>query len=150
MTTVLDIPLKDAIRACEACELRRQCHGPTPGRAPTGRARVMVVGAEPGFTEDASGRAWSGVPGRMMNALFEFIAVDPASEVYWTNLLKCRTHRTHTVTDEERAFCADVWLRREIDEVHPEVIVPVGAEAVRYFTGQSIDKVERVVHEWEG
>ena len=147
--TTLAIPLAERVAACTACGLRAQCRKPVPARGPA-TARVLIVGDMPGYMEDVTGRAWSGEPGKLIAALLDYVGLDPTTDVAYTNLLKCRPRRGYEVSDEERAFCAEQWLAEEIAEVQPEIVVPVGPEAARYFIPgmKNLESVERVVHRW--
>ncbi len=98
-------------------------------------ARLFVVGEAPAAgAPDAdewrggnlTGLAYtSRVSGRAVRALVADAAEDLA---YYTNAVKCHPPGNRDPTPEERANCRR-WLRRELNAVAPEVVLPTGKHA---------------------
>lgn len=107
-------------------------------------AWMMIVGQAPGSTECETGRPFNGPSGIR---LFEWLAEagwDEASfraTQYMTAVTKCYPGRASSGKGDrapsraEQDLCAP-FLRRELNLVDPEVIVPVGSLAVRRFVGK--------------
>ena len=58
--------LRDAINACRGCELYRRATQGVPGEGPA-RARLMLVGEQPGNDEDLAGRPFVGPAGQLLD-----------------------------------------------------------------------------------
>jgi uracil-DNA glycosylase len=120
---------------CTRCDLHRDATQTVFGEGPV-PASLMLVGEQPGDQEDQAGRPFVGPAGRVLDDALEQAGLDRSS-LYVTNAVKHfkwkprgkrRLHQRPT-TGEVLA-CAH-WLEREVDAVRPEVIVALGATAVR-------------------
>ncbi len=119
--------LREGVDQCRACPLWERATQGVPGEG-TDRARVMIVGEQPGDQEDRAGRPFVGPAGGVLDAALERIGLD-RNEVYVTNVVKHfswlprgkrRIHKTPT--QSEIAACLD-WLTAELRIVKPRVIV---------------------------
>lgn len=133
--------LRTAIDACRACPLWQRATQAVPGEG-SGRARVMLVGEQPGDLEDLSGRPFVGPAGKLLDNALAQAAIE-RSEVFVTNTVKHfswfprgkrRMHKTPA--QQEVAACLD-WLRAEIGLVRPQIIVCLGATAARALLGNA-------------
>ncbi len=133
--------LREDVDRCRACPLWEHA---TQGVAGEGseRARVMIVGEQPGDQEDRSGRPFVGPAGALLDSALDRIGLD-RREVYITNVVKHfswlprgkrRLHKTPT--QAEIAACLD-WLEAEIRIVEPDVIVCLGATAAQVLLGRA-------------
>jgi DNA polymerase len=132
----------EEVATCTACGL---CHTRTrtvPGEG-NPMARIMFVGEGPGADEDASGRPFVGKAGQLLTRIIEAMGFS-REEVFIANIVKCRPPGNRVPEDEEMACCIP-YLERQIDAVRPEVIVCLGATAVRGLlpetTGTGITKL---------
>lgn len=92
-------------------------------------ADVMLVGEAPGANEVEEGEPFVGRAGEKLDGILESIGVD-REELYITNLVKIRPPDNRDPHRDE----IDAWkplLRREIEEVAPEFIIPMGNFASR-------------------
>ena len=94
----------------------------------------MMLGESPGKEEDARGRVFVGKTGQEVNGYYLPIAGLQRSEVYMTNVVKCRTGN-QSPKPEEAAVCSRYWLPREIEKVRPEIIVAMGGIAAGVVRG---------------
>jgi uracil-DNA glycosylase family 4 len=97
-------------------------------------ARLMFVGEGPGADEDAQGIPFVGRAGQLLNNMIGAMGLK-REEVYIANVVKCRPPGNRTPEPEEANTCSP-FLFRQIDVVHPEVIVALGATAATYLLGQ--------------
>jgi uracil-DNA glycosylase family protein len=129
-------------RTCTRCDLYKLGRQTVFG-AGNARARLMLVGEQPGDVEDRQGLPFVGPAGRLLD---EALAAAGLSEVprYVTNAVKHfkweprgkrRIHKKPSVA-EMRA--CHVWLEEEIAAVSPEVIVALGATAARALAGPGV------------
>lgn len=111
-----------------------------------GDAAVMLVGEQPGVEEELSGRPFVGPAGRLLDRALAEVGLD-RSEVYLTNAVKHvrfelrgkrRTHKTPGQQHVEACLPCLPWLLAEIAEVHPAVLVCLGATAARALLGPEV------------
>ena len=96
-------------------------------------ARLMFVGEGPGADEDASGIPFVGKAGQLLNNMIAAMGLK-REEVYIANIVKCRPPANRTPEFVEATTCSQ-FLVKQIDIVHPEVIVALGATAATYLLG---------------
>lgn len=97
------------------------------------QARLMFVGEGPGADEDASGLPFVGKAGQLLNNMIAAMGLR-REEVYIANIVKCRPPGNRTPEFVEANTCSQ-FLIKQIDIVHPEVIVALGATAATYLLG---------------
>lgn len=129
----------DGAAACRRCEIWRNATQAVSGEGPS-KARIMLVGEQPGDEEDLRGKPFVGPAGKVLDA-----ALDAAGlirgKLYVTNAVKHfkweprGKRRLHKRPDTREISACNVWLQREIDSVRPRVIVALGASAMRALTG---------------
>jgi len=120
---------------------------PVPGRGNV-RAKIMLVGEAPGREEDEQQRPFIGQAGKILDEALESAGLS-RSEVYVTNVVKCRPPDNRQPEEDEVAQCMKL-LRKEIAVVHPKLIVLLGATALRAFFGgkQKITQVRGDMMTW--
>jgi DNA polymerase len=96
-------------------------------------ARLMFVGEGPGADEDASGVPFVGKAGQLLNNMIAAMGLK-REDVYIANIVKCRPPANRTPEYIEATTCSQ-FLVKQIDIVHPEVIVALGATAATYLLG---------------
>jgi len=96
-------------------------------------ARLMFVGEGPGADEDASGLPFVGKAGQLLNNMIAAMGLR-REEVYIANIVKCRPPDNRVPEFVEATTCSQ-FLLKQIDIVHPEVIVALGATAATYLLG---------------
>ena len=96
-------------------------------------AYLMFVGEAPGAEEDRLGRPFVGRAGELLDRMISALQLR-REDVYIANILKSRPPDNRTPTPEETANCGP-WLERQIDLVHPRVIVTLGAVPTRHLLG---------------
>lgn len=125
----------DDIDHCRRCELWRDATQGVPGKGPP-RARIMLVGEQPGNDEDLAGLPFVGPAGKLLDRALAEAGVE-RDDVYITNAVKhfkfeMRGKRRLHKTPSQREFQAcRYWLEQEIDSVNPKVVVTLGASALK-------------------
>ena len=148
--------LDAGIVRCRGCPLWERATQAVCGEGGA-KARVMLVGEQPGDQEDLTGKPFVGPAGRVLDDALEKAGVD-RKQVYVTNAVKHfsweprgkrRMHKTPA--QQEVAACLD-WLLGEIRLVAPRLIVCLGGTAVRALLGPKVKVLVnrgRVFHsEW--
>jgi uracil-DNA glycosylase len=131
--------LREAVQACEGCALYRNATQAVFGEG-RARARVMMVGEQPGDEEDVAGRPFVGPAGRLLASLME-VAGLPRDQVYVTNAVKHfkwtprGKKRMHQKPSSSEVTACRPWLEAELAAVKPEVLVVLGATAAGSLLG---------------
>jgi uracil-DNA glycosylase family protein len=136
----------DAIRAaapgCRGCELWAPATQVVVSSG-NATARVMLVGEQPGDAEDREGAPFVGPAGKLLVRAVEEAGLD-RREIYLTNAVKHfrftprGKRRIHQTPDLAHITACRPWVEAELQAVDPEVVVPLGATAVRSVMGPGI------------
>ena len=155
----LDWPaLREAVAACQACELHRTRRQPVFGVGHE-RAHWMVVGEAPGEQEDLQGEPFVGAAGELLERMLAALALrravqgpEPeAQRVFIANTLKCRPPRNRNPQPEELQAC-EPFLVRQIALLQPRVILAMGRFAIQSLlqSGEPVGKLRGRVHRYRG
>ncbi len=128
------------VSVCTKCDL---CKGRTkavPGEG-NPQADILFIGEGPGFNEDRQGRPFVGPAGQFLDELLASINLK-RSDVFITNVVKCRPPNNRDPEPDEIAACND-YLDRQIAAINPGVIVTLGRHSMAKFFGS--EKVS-VIH----
>ena len=106
----------------------------------------MFVGEAPGRDEDEQGLPFVGRAGKLLDRMLAAADLD-RSKVYITNVLNWRPPQNRDPTPEEAAICLP-FLRRHIELVAPEILVMLGAVAVRHVLGLT-EGIMRLRGNWQ-
>ena len=133
--------VRAAARDCRACDLWKTGTQTVFGEGPA-RARLMLVGEQPGDQEDVEGHPFVGPAGRLLDrALAEAgIARD---DVYVTNVVKHfkweprGKRRIHAKPRISEIRACRPWLDTEIALIKPRALVCLGATAAQALLGST-------------
>jgi len=123
--------------SCDKCPLHKSAKSvciPPTGKVPS-KHRVMVIGEYPGPDEDSYGVPFIGRAGGVLNAQLTKLGLT-REEVYVTNAVKCYPGEIRKPTSEEYETCTTAYLRQEIEDVAPNVIIPLGSTAFQALHGR--------------
>lgn len=149
--------LRVAEAACTRCPLYKNATQVVPGEG-AARARIMMVGEQPGDQEDKQGHPFVGPAGRVLQEALDDAGI-VRDEVFITNAVKHfkfeprgkrRLHKRPNAYEVDRCHW---WLDLERKLVKPQVMVALGATAVRSVSGRplAINKVRgRVIELADG
>lgn len=131
--------LRQAAADCTACPLHKTGTQTVFGEG-LKRSRLMLIGEQPGDREDIEGHPFVGPAGRVLDEAMAQAQIE-RGDAYVTNVVKHfkwkpqgkrRIHQTPRA--EEIKACAP-WLEAELEVVDPEVLVCLGATAVKAVIG---------------
>lgn len=129
-------PWLQQLMQCTACKLRHEGNrGPTRYSGDV-NSPLMFVGEGPGGVEDEYGVPLVGPSGQLLDKALWSVGLT-RDHVYVTNIVKCRPQNNRTPTLEEGKYCANIHLIKEIELIHPKVIVCLGKVAFQYFYGRT-------------
>lgn len=127
--------------ACRACDLWARATQTVFGEGSVG-ARLMLVGEQPGNSEDLEGAPFVGPAGRLLDRALVDAGIDREA-VYVTNVVKhfkwkrARTgkRRIHDRPTRGEVEACRPWLEAEVARVGPELVVLLGATAAQAILG---------------
>jgi uracil-DNA glycosylase family protein len=133
--------LRKLAKGCRACGLWARATQTVFGEGPT-NARVLIVGEQPGNSEDLEGAPFVGSAGRLLDRALVDAGIDRES-VYVTNAVKhfkwrrARTgkKRIHDKPNRGEVSACKPWLEAEVGRIGPELIVCLGATAAQAMLG---------------
>jgi DNA polymerase len=132
--------LAKQIKVCTKCELHRSRTEAVPGEGPT-HAEIMFIGEGPGASEDKQGRPFVGASGRFLDQLLEQAGVT-RSDVFITNVVKCRPPGNRDPLPDEIEICTGNYLEHQIKIVNPSIIVTLGRHSMGlFFKGAKITQI---------
>jgi DNA polymerase len=127
---------------CTRCPLYRNATQMVFGRGPA-NAALVLVGEQPGDSEDRAGLPFVGPAGRVLDAALGEAGID-RDRVYVTNAVKHfkneprgkrRIHQRPDRYEIERCRC---WLDQELDVIRPRLTVALGATAASALAGRAL------------
>jgi uracil-DNA glycosylase len=129
----------EAARGCQACHLWRRGTQTVFGEGPP-KARLMLVGEQPGDREDLEGRPFVGPAGQVLAEALEKAGIE-RSEVYVTNVVKHfkwipkGNRRLHQKPNRQEVVACRPWLDAEIALIEPQGVLLLGATAAQALLG---------------
>lgn len=138
------------IAQCKKCRLWETRTNTVPGEG-NPDTRVLFIGEGPGANEDAQGRPFVGRAGKLLTDIIEKGMGLPRAQVFIANIVKCRPPENRVPAPDEIAACMP-YLRRQIETIAPEILVPLGRPATNTLleTQEAMGKLRGIVQEKEG
>lgn len=134
--------LRRAEDQCTRCPLYKFAAQAVPGEGPA-HARIMMVGEQPGDQEDKQGKPFVGPAGGVLGEALEDAGIERKS-VFVTNAVKHfkfesrgkrRLHKRPNAYEIDRCH---LWLDLERKLVRPDIIIALGATAIRSLSGRPL------------
>lgn len=100
-------------------------------------ARLLFIGEGPGIEEDRQGKPFVGRSGKLLDQLFEAVGI-VRSEVFITNIVKCRPPNNRKPMPIEINTCTQLLLFKQLQIIRPNVICTLGATALEGLLGQPV------------
>jgi uracil-DNA glycosylase len=142
------IPVRPTLRTvresaadCRACDLWKTGTQTVFGEGPS-RAKLMLVGEQPGDQEDLSGHPFVGPAGKLLDRALAEAGI-ARSDVYLTNVVKHfkweprGKRRIHKKPRAGEIAACRPWLDTEIALVRPQAVVCLGATAAQALLGRA-------------
>ncbi|HEY9678824.1 MAG TPA: UdgX family uracil-DNA binding protein [Drouetiella sp.] len=139
--------LRSAASACQGCELYKDATQTVFGEGSV-RPHILFVGEQPGDIEDKQGRPFVGPAGKLLDRALEEAGIE-RSACYFTNTVKHfkfewrGKRRLHKTPRQIEINACLPWLKAEIGEVKPALIVLLGATAAQAIFGKAF----KITHE---
>ena len=133
--------VRDAASECTACHLYKRATQTVFGEGPK-HAVIMLVGEQPGDSEDQEGKPFVGPAGKIMDKALEEAGIN-RKEVYVTNAVKHfkweprGKRRIHQKPNSREIAACRPWLEAELRIVKPKLLLCLGATAAQAVFGPS-------------
>lgn len=132
--------MAEEAKACTRCPLYRNATQTVFGEGPA-RAKLMLVGEQPGDQEDLAARPFVGPAGKLLDRALAEAGID-RGKVYLTNAVKHFKNeprgkkRLHKRPNRYETEVCKVWIDKEISLVRPVLILALGVTAAQSLTGR--------------
>lgn len=139
--------LRKAAQGCRGCHLWEPATQTVFGEGPP-RARLVLVGEQPGDREDVEGHPFVGPAGRELARGLEAAGIE-RGDAYITNVVKHFKYRArgkrriHQKPDATEIGACRPWLEAELEAVRPEALVCLGATAAQALLGRDFRVTRR-------
>jgi len=136
----------DAAKACRACRLWERGTQTVFG-AGNERARIVLIGEQPGDREDKVGKPFVGPAGRILDEALDAAGIDRRS-AYLTNVVKHFSweergkRRIHKKPKADEIRACRPWLEAELAAIRPELVICLGATAAQAMLGSAFRVTE--------
>lgn len=114
---------------CRLCERRNKI----VFGAGNPKAELVFIGEGPGHDEDIQGLPFVGRAGKLLTQMIEAMGLT-RDAVYIANVVKCRPPENRVPEKDEVATCVP-FLLRQLEVIHPKVIVCLGNVAAQNLLG---------------
>lgn len=140
--------LNQACLKCDRCSLSQKRQQVVVGRGNI-KPGIAIFGEAPGKLEDKVGQPFVADSGKFLLKMLQAVQLD--SNVYFTNVVRCRPPDNRKPTAEEIKACKP-YLIDELRLIKPKIIICAGATAVAGLTGkrEGITSLRGKWLDWEG
>ncbi len=136
--------LQMEVQHCTKCILHRYRTNTVFGDG-NWQAKIFLIGEGPGYEEDMKGKAFIGKSGQLLDRILAACNFTRDDHVFIGNIVKCRPPENRIPAIEEMAACLP-YLEEQITIINPEIIVLLGATALRGLFGKAMKITENRGH----
>lgn len=123
--------IASAIHDCTACPLAAGRLTAVPGDGDPS-SDILFIGEGPGQKEDETGHPFVGAAGKFLDTMLAAIGKE-RSQVFVTNVVKCRPPQNRDPEPEEIQTCTDLFLWKQIEIMAPKLICTLGRHSMSLF-----------------
>jgi len=129
----------DDIRNCVRCSLHDKRTNAVPAEAGNKYAKggIAIFAEAPGADEDRTGKPMVGRAGRLLDGMLQQAGLS-RDEVVIINRIRCRPVRNRIQDFPDALLACDDWVKGELDEYDPSVVVLAGNTAMRSVFGATV------------
>jgi len=127
---------------CTACPLYKHATQTVFGEGPA-KAKIVLVGEQPGDSEDLAGKPFVGPAGQMLNKALEEAGI-AREKTYVTNAVKHfkfeprGKRRIHSKPNSAEIKVCHQWIARELEAIDPDLVIALGATAAHSLMGKAM------------
>src|SRR5437899_23092 len=139
--------LQSRAAGCTACDLYKRGTQTVFGEG-SERARVILVGEQPGDKEDLMGLPFVGPAGKLLDRAVEIAGIE-RDETYVTNIVKHfkweprGKRRIHKKPNSLEIAACRPWFEAEVRVIRPQVVICLGATAAQAIIGRTVKVTQR-------
>ncbi|TLX84741.1 MAG: uracil-DNA glycosylase [Thaumarchaeota archaeon] len=139
------IALRKRVMSCIKCGLSKSRKNAVPGSGNI-QSEIIFIGEAPGRSEDLQGEPFVGTAGQILSEALEYAGLK-RSDIYITNVVKCRPPNNRQPLKEEQDACRE-HLLKELEIIRPKMICILGNTAFSsLLNGNSITKNRgKIIH----
>jgi uracil-DNA glycosylase len=146
--------LREAVQQCRGCELWEDATQAVLGAGPL-KARLVLLGEQPGDQEDRKGEPFVGPAGRVLDDALRDAGIE-REDTYVTNVVKHfrfrprGKQRIHQSPTQAHVTACAPWLDAELDLLRPVGAVLLGGTAGKALFGSSfkVGEARGVLTDW--
>ncbi len=138
--------LRDEVEHCTKCPLYHSRKQVVFGSG-NPEAPIFLIGEAPGFEEDKTGVAFVGKSGQLLEKILLACNFNREKHVFMSNIVKCRPPQNRVPATVEQAACLP-YLEKQIELVHPQIIVTLGSTALKGLFGENL-RITRERGNWK-
>jgi uracil-DNA glycosylase len=139
--------LRDISKGCTACHLYKIGTQTVFGEGGA-KARVVLVGEQPGDKEDITGKPFVGPAGKVLDKALEEAGIE-RGEAYVTNIVKHfkweprGKRRIHKKPNTLEITACRPWFEAEVAALKPDIVICLGATAAQAILGKDFRVSQR-------
>lgn len=133
--------LDERIRKCRKCVLWKEAKTAVPGEGSL-KAKVMLVGQNPGAEEDKTGKPFVGRAGKFLNKVLAKNGFN-REELFITNLVKHKSPKNRKPLPDEIKACMP-YLKKQIEVIKPKLVVLMGKVAWQAPRVKDVEYLETI------
>lgn len=120
---------------CESCELAFKCETNCMEGVGPAKAKIMIVGECPSYTDDSEGEPFVGDSGAKLDYYLDKAGIN-RDDVFITYAVKCKAYRPSDIKAKHTDAC-EQHIIKEILDVRPKVIVAMGKAPLMQLMGDN-------------
>lgn len=128
--------LKNKYAQCTACPLGKLGRTSIVFGRGNPEASLVLIGEGPGAEEDRQGKPFVGASGKLLMHALSAVGITE-SDIYITNIVKCRPPENRQPTPQESTTCTSLLLWKQLEIIQPKLIGLFGATALTYTIGNA-------------
>lgn len=144
--------LRAAAVHCKACDLHCAATQTVFGTG-SEHAKIMLIGEQPGNTEDLLNQPFVGPAGKLLDQILAEAQITRET-IYLTNAVKhfkfklVNDKRIHVTASAREITACRAWVAAEIAAIKPEKIICLGVTAARSLLGPSVS-LKKMRGQWQ-
>ena len=135
--------------SCRACTFHRHKTNTAFSNKYTGDCvKLMIIGDAPGYNADQQGQSIVGKSLLLLRKMLQCIGLDD-TQVYITNLLKCRPPENQNVVAGDFKDCSK-FFKQQVELIKPRAIWSFGLSTAHFFsnTSNTLEMLRTHQHEY--
>jgi len=137
--------VKAIAEGCKRCPLSKGRTKVVFGTGPV-PCDLMLIGEGPGADEDVQGLPFVGRAGQLLTKILESISINRETDIYITNIVKCRPPENRAPLANETEACYP-YLEAQIHHVAPKIILLTGSPATKVVL-QNDEPMTKIRGKW--